>query len=218
MPKEKPLWEKMYFQEAYTEMTRAIGYGEVSAEQASERVRKLVERFGKEIMKAASVELVDIVEQRGTSPIVRLKPHVRKLAWQLLGFPPEHKPPVPPVLAASKEEAKPSRKKPERTKKDRGFPPFKKFVPKPRGTPMEQYRDAKERHPGMLLLFRMGDFYELFHEDAKSAAALLGLTLTTREKSTPMAGFPHHQLESYLKKLLAAGIRVAICDPVENAR
>src|SRR4051812_26273392 len=81
---------------------------------------------------------------------------------------------------------------------------------------MQQYRDAKERHPGMLLFFRMGDFYELFDQDAELAARVLGLTLTSRDKTIPMAGFPHHQLESYLHKLLRAGQRVAICDQVED--
>jgi DNA mismatch repair protein MutS len=81
---------------------------------------------------------------------------------------------------------------------------------------MQQYRDAKERHPGMLLLFRMGDFYELFNDDAETAARVLGLTLTSRDKSVPMAGFPHHQLEQYLHKLLHQGHRVAVCDQVED--
>jgi DNA mismatch repair protein MutS len=81
---------------------------------------------------------------------------------------------------------------------------------------MQQYRDARARHPGMLLLFRMGDFYELFDDDAEKAAGILGLTLTSRDKQIPMAGFPHHQLESYLRKLLQAGLRVAICDQVED--
>jgi len=81
---------------------------------------------------------------------------------------------------------------------------------------MQQYREAKERHPGMLLFFRMGDFYELFEEDAVLAAKLLGLTLTSRDKSIAMAGFPHHQLENYLHKLLKAGHRVAVCDQVED--
>src|SRR5205823_796831 len=81
---------------------------------------------------------------------------------------------------------------------------------------MQQYQEAKERHPGMLLLFRMGDFYELFNEDAETAARLLGLTLTSRDKQVPMAGFPHHQLETYLRKLLQIGQRVAICDQVED--
>src|SRR5580765_7251560 len=82
---------------------------------------------------------------------------------------------------------------------------------------MQQYREAKARHPGMLLLFRMGDFYELFDDDAQTAARVLGLTLTSRDKSIPMAGFPHHQLEAYLRKLLHLGHRVAVCDQVEDA-
>src|SRR5246127_5599711 len=81
---------------------------------------------------------------------------------------------------------------------------------------MQQYRDAKARHPGMLLLFRMGDFYELFDSDAETASKILGLTLTSRDKAIPMAGFPHHQLEQYLHKLLKLGHRVAICDQVED--
>jgi DNA mismatch repair protein MutS len=81
---------------------------------------------------------------------------------------------------------------------------------------MQQYQDAKTRHPGMLLLFRMGDFYETFGADAETASRLLGLTLTSRDKSMPMAGFPHHALDGYLRKLLESGTRVAICDQVED--
>jgi len=86
---------------------------------------------------------------------------------------------------------------------------------------MRQYMEAKRACPDALLLFRMGDFYELFYEDAKIAAQTLNLTLTSRDKSdnaAPMAGFPHHQLDSYLAKLLAAGFRVAVCDQVEDPR
>jgi len=71
---------------------------------------------------------------------------------------------------------------------------------------MQQYRAAKEAHPGMLLLFRMGDFFETFAEDAEMASRVLGLTLTSRDKAIPMAGFPHHQLENYLRKLLQQAI------------
>src|SRR5437867_6580309 len=63
----------------------------------------------------------------------------------------------------------------------------------------------------------MGDFYELFEEDAETAARVLGLTLTSRDKTFPMAGFPHHSLELHLRKLLRAGFRVAVCDQVEDA-
>jgi hypothetical protein len=69
----------------------------------------------------------------------------------------------------------------------------------------------------MLLLFRVGDFLEMFGEDAETAHKLLGLTLTTRDRTMPMAGFPHHQLEVYLRKLLHEGQRVAICEPVEES-
>lgn len=86
---------------------------------------------------------------------------------------------------------------------------------------MKQYLEAKRACPDALLLFRMGDFYELFYEDAKTAARLLNLALTSREKgenAVPMAGFPHHQLETYLARLIAAGQRVAICEQVEDPK
>jgi DNA mismatch repair protein MutS len=86
---------------------------------------------------------------------------------------------------------------------------------------MQQYADAKSACGDALLLFRMGDFYELFFEDAKTAARVLGLTLTSRDKGEnpiPMAGFPHHQLESYLGKLITAGFRAAVCEQVEDPR
>jgi DNA mismatch repair protein MutS len=81
---------------------------------------------------------------------------------------------------------------------------------------MQQYRDAKARHPGMILLFRMGDFYETFEDDAEVVSRVLGLTLTSRDKTIPMAGFPHHQLDNYLRRLLQGGHRVAVCDQVED--
>ncbi len=86
---------------------------------------------------------------------------------------------------------------------------------------MQQYHDAKELCGDALLFFRMGDFYELFHDDAKIAAEAVGLTLTSRDKSenpVPMAGFPHHQLDGYLAKLIRMGHRVAICDQVEDPK
>src|SRR5512139_1418394 len=86
---------------------------------------------------------------------------------------------------------------------------------------MRQYQEAKRACPDALLLFRMGDFYEMFHEDARVAARTLGLALTSRDKgadATPMAGFPYHQLESYLGKLIAAGMRVAVCEQVEDPK
>ncbi|HMP15699.1 MAG TPA: DNA mismatch repair protein MutS [Gemmatales bacterium] len=81
---------------------------------------------------------------------------------------------------------------------------------------MKQYQDAKEKHPGTVLLFRMGDFYELFGEDAVAISRELQLTLTSRDKQLPMAGFPHHALETHLRKLIERGHRVAICEQVED--
>jgi len=84
---------------------------------------------------------------------------------------------------------------------------------------MKQYEEAKAASGEAILLFRMGDFYELFHDDAKTAARVLGLTLTSRDKGEnpiPMAGFPHHQLEGYLARLVRQGFRVAVCEQVED--
>ena len=86
---------------------------------------------------------------------------------------------------------------------------------------MRQYLSLKRQHPDALLLFRMGDFYELFYEDAEIAARVLGIALTSREKgpnAIPMAGFPHHALEPQLRRLVEAGYRVAICEQVEDPR
>ena len=87
---------------------------------------------------------------------------------------------------------------------------------------MEQYQRIKSQHENAILLFRMGDFYETFFDDAKTAARVLGLALTTRDKGSknpvPLAGVPHHALESYLTRLVNAGYRVAICDQVEDPK
>jgi DNA mismatch repair protein MutS len=86
---------------------------------------------------------------------------------------------------------------------------------------MQQFEAAKARCPGALVLFRMGDFYELFGDDAREAANLLDLTLTSRDKgpdALPMAGFPHHQLDVQLVKLVAAGRRVAICEQIDDPK
>jgi DNA mismatch repair protein MutS len=85
---------------------------------------------------------------------------------------------------------------------------------------MRQYLEVKAQVPDALLMYRMGDFYEMFFEDARKAAPILEVQLTARHKGTeseaPMCGVPYHALESYLGKLLAAGLRVAICDQVED--
>src|SRR5690606_27827403 len=81
---------------------------------------------------------------------------------------------------------------------------------------MKQFFAAKAEHPDVLLFFRMGDFYELFFDDARKAAKLLDITLTQRGSSAgqpiPMAGVPHHAAEGYLARLVALGESVAICE------
>lgn len=87
---------------------------------------------------------------------------------------------------------------------------------------MQRYLEVKAQHPHAILLFRMGDFYELFYEDAVVASKAVGLTLTSRDKSStnpiPMAGFPYHQLDGYLQKLVRAGFRAAICEQMEDPK
>ena len=87
---------------------------------------------------------------------------------------------------------------------------------------MKQYFELKEKHPDAVMLFRCGDFYETYSEDAVTAAAILGITLTKRAngqaKHVEMAGFPFHALDTYLPKLIRAGKRVAICDQLEDPK
>jgi DNA mismatch repair protein MutS len=87
---------------------------------------------------------------------------------------------------------------------------------------MQQYNAIKTKYPGALLLFRVGDFYETFGEDAIKAAGILGITLTRRGNGAAtfieLAGFPHHSLDTYLPKLVRAGQRVAICDQLEDPK
>jgi DNA mismatch repair protein MutS len=94
---------------------------------------------------------------------------------------------------------------------------------KQRETPlMTQYRKVKEKYPDMILLFRMGDFFETFENDAIIASKVLGITLTKRSNGAasevPLAGFPHHALDNYLPKLVKAGYRVAVCEQLEDPK
>jgi DNA mismatch repair protein MutS len=89
---------------------------------------------------------------------------------------------------------------------------------------MRQYQQFKSQHPGYVLFFRMGDFYEMFWEDARLASKVLGVALTSRSRgglgaddAIPMAGIPFHSVESYLRKMIAAGHKVAICEQTEDA-
>lgn len=87
---------------------------------------------------------------------------------------------------------------------------------------MKQYWEVKNQHPDKIVFFRMGDFFELFYEDAQTAAPLLGITLTSRNKKsqeqTPMCGVPHHSVANGINKLLSLGLKVAICDQVEDPK
>ena len=87
---------------------------------------------------------------------------------------------------------------------------------------MKQYNTIKGKYPDAMLLFRVGDFYETFGKDAEKAAGVLGIILTKRgagsESETALAGFPHHSLNTYLPRLVKAGMRVAICDQLENPK
>jgi DNA mismatch repair protein MutS len=87
---------------------------------------------------------------------------------------------------------------------------------------MRQYRSIKEKHPGTILLFRLGDFYETFGDDAVATASACGITLTKRNNGAageiPLAGFPHHQLDAYLPRLVRAGHRVAVCEQLEDPK
>ncbi|NDE30228.1 MAG: DNA mismatch repair protein MutS, partial [Flavobacteriia bacterium] len=87
---------------------------------------------------------------------------------------------------------------------------------------MKQYNQIKAQYPGAILLFRVGDFYETFDEDARVASKVLGIVLTKRSNGAAsemdLAGFPHHSLDTYLPKLVRAGYRVAICDQLEDPK
>ena len=91
-------------------------------------------------------------------------------------------------------------------------------MPDPRATPaMQQYTRFKAKNPDAVLLFRIGDFYEMFDEDAVKVSKAIGLTLTQRTEGIPMAGMPFHQLDTYLRRLINAGFRVAVCEQIEEA-
>ncbi len=89
-------------------------------------------------------------------------------------------------------------------------------------TLIEQYKEMKKKHPDAVLLFRCGNFYECFGDDAKTASDVLGITLTTRANGSAekiyLAGFPHHALDTYLPKLVRAGHRVAICEQLDEPK
>src|SRR5438105_2864113 len=87
---------------------------------------------------------------------------------------------------------------------------------------MRQYLEVKDRHPDCLIFFRVGDFYELFFDDAVTAARAVDITLTTRDKGKedpiPMCGVPYHAVRQYVAKLVEKGFKVAVCEQVEDPR
>ncbi|MCH8824666.1 MAG: DNA mismatch repair protein MutS [Planctomycetes bacterium] len=98
-------------------------------------------------------------------------------------------------------------------------PTTKSDSSEPRLTPaMKQFVRFKKSHPDCVLFFRMGDFYEMFYEDAKLANQVLGITLTQRSEGVPMAGVPYHAVEGYLQKMIEAGHRVAVCDQIQDPK
>lgn len=224
--KEKLLLQ-MYRLAHWIELIRLFGYQTLPMEQARQAIKPIAEKFGKEPVAEACEAMVEI-STPDKEPVARLKPHIRRMAFQILGPEPTTGAavattvqPAPPDPPPSKEP--PTRKEPKKARKLTSSPAPPKSEDAGAESRnghvsiMDQYRAAKEKHPGMLLLFRMGDFFELFGEDADVAHKLLGLTLTTRDRTVSMAGFPHHQLEVYLHKLLHEGQRVAICEPVEES-
>jgi DNA mismatch repair protein MutS len=86
---------------------------------------------------------------------------------------------------------------------------------------MRQFHHFKQKYPDAILFFRMGDFYETFYEDAQICSRVLGLTLTSRSKADnpiPLAGVPYHAVDGYLKKMIQAGYKVAVCEQIEDPR
>jgi hypothetical protein len=217
---KRPLWDRMYADPAYVALARFIGYGGKPLSEAQQFVQQLEQTYGRDKVIEAG-EALSVAEGRAERQTVRLTAEARRLAWQLLGPPPEHTPidMIAEIMAMGERlKAEPAPTKATNPAPNKRAPRRVKPVPMHTTTPMlQQYQDAKERHPGMLLLFRVGDFYELFGEDAETASKLLGLTLTARDKTMTMAGFPHHSLEIHLQRLLKAGHRVALCEQVEGA-
>lgn len=220
--KEKEqLLNKMYSLPHWIAIIRLFAYQSLTMEKARAEIKPIAEEFGKEKTESASEALVEIMP--GKETLARLKPHIRRMAFQILG--PESNATDLPVKSSSESQAdsgapRPSQKRKSRNRAEVSAPATVTTNTTSSGSHsaiMEQYQAAKEKHPDMLLVFRCDDFYELFGADAETAHKLLGLTLTTRDRTLAMAGFPHHQLEVYLHKLLKEGQRVAVCEPVDES-
>ena len=225
-----PLYLRLYQDQTLIDVARMVGYAGLSLPAARERLRELNAIHNKDKLVAAVEELTEI-----SAETVQLKADVRRLCFQLLGFPPEQKDtPIANSLGSPQhneaaDAPKPKEKKPAQPSQKKRS---KRASAEPQAdasstddtkertaqtTPlMEQYRAAKAAHPDMVLLFRIGEFYEVLDADADVVHRILGLTLTTRDRITKMCGFPHHQLEAYLHELLKEGLRVAVCDQIDT--
>ncbi len=214
--------QKMYSVAHWIAVIRMFGYQAIRMDEARAKIKPVADEFGKEPVAQACESLVEIFNE-GKEPHARLKAHIRRMAFQILG--PESSAVAIALPTVPEGESK-SRSKPQRRLAERKSWKAETPASQPAGTEnprsqndspiMQQYREAKEKHPGMILLFRIGDFYEVFGDDAETCNKVLGLTLTTLDQSHTMAGFPHHQLETYLHKLLKEGLRVAVCDQVDT--
>lgn len=121
-----------------------------------------------------------------------------------------------PVPEPVKEESTP---KPAEKKEEQKAEEKPKHKGKKNPSMKKQYEEMKKKHPDAVLLFRVGDFYEVFDDDAVKASDILGITLTSRKEGKTirkLAGFPHHSLDTYLPKLVRAGERVAICEQLRG--
>ena len=187
---KEELLRQMYSRAHWIELIRLIGYQSVPMDKARQAIKPLSDQYGKEPMASACEVMVEIFTQ-DKEAFARLKPHIRRMAFQILG--PEPLPSaVTPTVAGTAPTPDPhtDAEQPRRVTTRKANKPAKPQAAT-NGAPasaesvsrdalMQQYRAAKEKHPDMLLLFRMGDFFELFDQDAETAHRLLGLTLTTR--------------------------------------
>lgn len=234
-----PVWEKLYRSEPNMELAKEVGYFGKPIPETRQRVDELVKRYGKEAMEKASRDIVRI-DTTTEPPTARLTDEIRKVAAQLLGPAPENwetfyryasGQPTPEyeakmaILQGDKKE-EPVKKK--RTRKKATIPASgveKKQshdshkVENAGATPapapiIQQWKEAKERHPGMILLFRVNDCYVAYEDDAWTVARALNLGLQARD-NLMTTDFLQKDLELHLKKLIQAGHRVALLDPVE---
>lgn len=147
--------QKMYTQPHWIAIVRLFGYETLTMDKAREQIKPIAEEFGKEPVADACEVLVEIVP--GKEPVARLKSHIKRMAFQILG--PESSPPSSEPQSESRRPM--ARKKSRKSAAAPAPATVENTASLPTHSPMmEQYREAKEKHPDMILLFRIGDFYE----------------------------------------------------------